>query len=73
VLTVVAEGGQRREDVSLLDDIVRESARRMLAAALEADAGGAGGIGSTQCLTRLSEHFSWSGTGERIRAVPSLR
>jgi putative transposase len=37
VLTVVAEDGQRREDVSLLDDIVREGARRMLAAALEAE------------------------------------
>jgi hypothetical protein len=37
VLTVVAEGGQRREGVSLLDDIVREGARRMLAAALEAE------------------------------------
>ncbi len=37
MLTLVAEDGQRREDVSLLDDIVRESARRMLAAALEAE------------------------------------
>jgi len=37
VLTVVAEDGQRRGDVSLLDDIVREGARRMLAAALEAE------------------------------------
>jgi transposase-like protein len=37
VLTVVAEDGQRREGVSLLDDIVREGARRMLAAALEAE------------------------------------
>lgn len=37
MLTVVAEDGQRREDVSLLDDIVREGARRMLAAALEAE------------------------------------
>ena len=37
MLTGVAEDGQRREDVSLLDDIVREGARRMLAAALEAE------------------------------------
>ena len=37
VLTVVAEDGARRADVSLLDDIVREGARRMLAAALEAE------------------------------------
>ncbi|GLL07239.1 IS256 family transposase [Dactylosporangium matsuzakiense] len=37
MLTVVAEDGQRREDVSLLDDIVPEGARRMLAAALEAE------------------------------------
>jgi putative transposase len=37
VLTVVAEDGQPRGDVSLLDDIVREGARRMLAAALEAE------------------------------------
>jgi putative transposase len=37
VLTVAAEDGQRREDVSLLDDIVREGARRMLAAVLEAE------------------------------------
>ena len=37
MLTVVAEDGQRREGVSLLDDIVREGARRMLAAALEAE------------------------------------
>jgi Transposase, Mutator family len=37
VLTVVAEDGARREDVSLLDDVVREGARRMLAAALEAE------------------------------------
>jgi transposase-like protein len=37
VLTVVAEDGQRREGASLLDDIVREGARRMLAAALEAE------------------------------------
>lgn len=37
MLTVVAEDGQPREGVSLLDDIVREGARRMLAAALEAE------------------------------------
>lgn len=37
MLTVVAEDGQPRGDVSLLDDIVREGARRMLAAALEAE------------------------------------
>jgi putative transposase len=37
VLTVVTEDGARREDVSLLDDVVREGARRMLAAALEAE------------------------------------
>src|SRR4030095_15522813 len=37
VLTVVAEDGARREGVSLLDDIVREGARRMLAAAVEAE------------------------------------
>lgn len=37
VLTVVAENGVRREGVSLLDDIVREGARRMLTAALEAE------------------------------------
>jgi len=37
VLTVVAEDGVRREDVSLLDDVVREGARRMLTAALEAE------------------------------------
>ena len=37
VLTVVAEDGARREDVSLLDDVVREGARRMLTAALEAE------------------------------------
>jgi putative transposase len=37
VLTVVAEEGQRHDGVSLLDDIVREGARRMLAAALEAE------------------------------------
>jgi putative transposase len=37
VLTVVAEDGARREGVSLLDEVVREGARRMLAAALEAE------------------------------------
>jgi transposase-like protein len=37
VLTVVAEDGTPRGDVSLLDDVVREGARRMLAAALEAE------------------------------------
>jgi putative transposase len=37
VLTTVAEDGQQCEAVSLLDDIVREGARRMLAAALEAE------------------------------------
>ena len=37
VLTVVAEDGARREDVSLLDDVVREGARRMLTAMLEAE------------------------------------
>jgi transposase-like protein len=37
VLTVVAEDGLRRDGVSLLDDIAREGARRMLAAALEAE------------------------------------
>lgn len=37
MLTVVAEDGQPREGVSLLDEIVREGARRMLAAALEAE------------------------------------
>ncbi|MFB6393794.1 IS256 family transposase [Polymorphospora lycopeni] len=37
MLTVVAEDGQRRDGVSLLDDVVREGARRMLAAALEAE------------------------------------
>jgi putative transposase len=36
VLTVVAEDGSGREDVSLLDDVVREGARRVLAAAVEA-------------------------------------
>src|SRR5262245_31200376 len=37
VLTVVAEDGTPCEGVSLLDDVVREGARRMLAAALEAE------------------------------------
>lgn len=39
VLTVVAEHGARREDVWLVDDVVRarEGARRMLTAALEAE------------------------------------
>jgi transposase-like protein len=37
VLTVVAEDGAGREDVLLLDDVVREGARRVLAAALEAE------------------------------------
>jgi putative transposase len=37
VLTVVTEDGARREGVSLLDEVVREGARRMLAAALEAE------------------------------------
>lgn len=37
VLTVVAEDGQRREGVSLLDGLVRDGARRMLVAALEAE------------------------------------
>jgi hypothetical protein len=37
VLTVVAEDGSGREDVSLLDDVVRGGARRMLTAALEAE------------------------------------
>jgi putative transposase len=37
VLTVVAEDGARRDGVSLLDEVVREGARRMLAAALEAE------------------------------------
>jgi len=37
VLTVVAEDGQRCDGVALLDDIVREGARRMLTAALEAE------------------------------------
>ena len=37
VLTVVAENGSMRDGVSLLDDVVREGARRMLAAALAAE------------------------------------
>jgi len=37
VLTVVAKDGSTRGGVSLLDEIVREGARRMLAAALEAE------------------------------------
>jgi transposase-like protein len=37
VLSVVGNDGQRRDRVSLLDDIVREGAQRMLAAALEAE------------------------------------
>jgi transposase-like protein len=37
VLTVVAAHGERVQGVSLLDDIVREGARRMLSAALEAE------------------------------------
>jgi putative transposase len=37
VLTVVAEDGARRQGVSLLDEVVREGARRMLIAALEAE------------------------------------
>jgi putative transposase len=37
VLTVVAEDGARRDGVFLLDEVVREGARRMLAAALEAE------------------------------------
>jgi transposase-like protein len=40
VLTVVAENGSVRDGVSLLDDVVREGARRMLAAALEAEVDG---------------------------------
>jgi putative transposase len=36
VLTAVAEDGAGRDSVSLLDEVVREGARRMLAAALEA-------------------------------------
>jgi putative transposase len=36
VLTVVAENGSTRDGLSLLDDVVRQGARRMLAAALEA-------------------------------------
>jgi len=37
VLTVVASDGERVQGVSLLDDIVREGARRMLTAALQAE------------------------------------
>jgi len=37
VLTVVNEDGTTPSDSSLLDDVVREGARRMLAAALEAE------------------------------------
>ncbi|MCP2323373.1 transposase-like protein [Hamadaea flava] len=37
MLTLVAENGERREGVPLLDDIVREGTRRMLTAALEAE------------------------------------
>jgi putative transposase len=37
VRAVVADKRARREGVSLLDDIVREAARRMVSAALEAD------------------------------------
>lgn len=37
MLTVVTEDGPTRDGVSLLDEIVREGARRMLAAALEAE------------------------------------
>ncbi|MEO3929745.1 IS256 family transposase [Micromonosporaceae bacterium B7E4] len=37
MLTVAAEDGQRRDGVSLLDEVVHEGARRMLAAALEAE------------------------------------
>jgi hypothetical protein len=37
VLTVVAGNGGRREDVSLLDNAVREGARRMLTGALAAE------------------------------------
>ena len=40
MLTVVASGGERVEGVSLLDDIVREGARRMLTAALQAEVDG---------------------------------
>jgi putative transposase len=40
VLTVVAEDGSVRDGVSLLDDVVWEGARRMLAAALEAEVDG---------------------------------
>ena len=37
MLTVVAEDGTQRGDISLLDDVAREGARRMPAAALEAE------------------------------------
>ena len=37
VLTVVAEDGARRQGVSLLDEVVRDGARQMLVAALEAE------------------------------------
>ena len=37
MLTAVAEEGARREDVSRLNEVVREGARRMPAAALEAE------------------------------------
>jgi putative transposase len=37
LLTVVVQDGQLVSDASLLDEIVREGARRMLAAALEAE------------------------------------
>jgi hypothetical protein len=37
VLTAGAENGSMRDGVSVLDDVVRDGARRMLAAALEAE------------------------------------
>jgi transposase-like protein len=40
VLAVAAENGSARDGFSLLDDVVREGARRMLAAALEAEVDG---------------------------------
>ncbi|HEU5355022.1 MAG TPA: transposase, partial [Actinocrinis sp.] len=40
MLTVVAENGSVRDGVSLLDEVVREGARRILAAALEAEVDG---------------------------------
>ena len=40
MLTVVAENGSMRDGVSLLDNVVREGARRMLATALEAEVDG---------------------------------